>query len=77
MKYKKLELLEFNQNTIDDFYPDTKAMIDDLFNLSYTKLSDFLKEGELFTKTRVLEIYGSVVRYIKTFTEGYDFQGEQ
>ena len=76
MRYKELDKLEFNQNTIDDFYPDTKAMVDDLLNLTCTKLADFLKEGQLYTRTGVLETMGGVIRYVKTFVCGDDFQGE-
>ena len=73
MEYTELDKLEFNQNTIDDFYESTKDMIDDLLELSCTKLADFMQEGRLYTKTAVMEIYGSVIRYIKTFAYGKEF----
>lgn len=76
MRYIQPEMLEFNQNTIDDFYESTKDMIEDLLELTCTKLADFLKEGKLYTKTGILETMGSVIRYIKTFAYGKDFQGE-
>lgn len=76
MRYTNPDLLEFNQNTIDDFYPSTKSMIDDLLNLTCTKISDFMKEGKLYSKTEVMEIVGCAIRYVKTFAYGGDFQGE-
>lgn len=76
MRHTNPELLEFNQNTIDDFYPTTKAMIDDLLNLTCTKISDFTKDGKLYSKAGVMEIVGHAIRYVKTFAYGEDFQGE-
>ena len=76
MRYTEVDKLEFNQNTIDDFYSSTKEMIDDLLDLTCTKLNDFLPQGKLFTKTSILETMGSVIKYVKTFAYGYDFQGE-
>ena len=76
MRYKESELLEFNQNTIDDFYESTKEMIYDLLELMQTKICDGMKPGELYTRSRMLEITGYAIRYIKTFVEGADFQGE-
>lgn len=76
MRYKQIDMLEFNQNTIDDFYETTKDMIDDLLELTCTKLADFLQEGKFYTKSSVLEKLGSAIRYVKTFAYGYDFQGE-
>lgn len=67
---------EMRQNTIDDFYPSTKAMIDDLLHLVLTKMSDFLEDGRLLTKARVLEALCDAIRYVKTFAYGGDFQGE-
>lgn len=76
MRYTNPDLLEFNQNTIDDFYPSTKSMIDDLLNLSCTKIADSMKEGKLYSKTEVMEIVGHAIRYVKTFAYGGDFQGK-
>lgn len=67
------EPLEFKQNTIDDFYEDTMSMLQDLFNLSCTKLSDFLHDGKLYTKACIMEIYGQVLGYIWTFIKGGKF----
>ena len=74
MRYKSLDKLEFNQNTIDSFYPSTKEMIDDLLNLVCTKMADFLKVGQLYSRTSVLETLGYAIRYVKTFAYGKDFQ---
>jgi len=77
MRYTKPDLLEFNQNTIDDFYPTTKSMIDGIIDLICTKMDDFLKEGKIYTKSMVMEAFGGVARYVKTFAYGHDFQGDK
>ena len=71
--YEELIKIDCKQNTINDFYPNTKSMIDELFNLMYSKMCDFLKEGETYTKTRILELLGTAVRYVKTFAYGSEF----
>ena len=69
----ELEKIEYKQNTINDFYPNTKVMIDDLLDLVCTKLCDFLKEGRTYTRTGVLETLGFAIRYVKTFAFGEEF----
>lgn len=69
----ELEKIEYTQNTINDFYPDTKKMIDDLVDLVGTKMCDFLKEGRMYTRTGVLETLGFAIRYVKTFAFGEEF----
>lgn len=71
--YQELLKIDCKQNTINDFYPNTKSMIDDLLNLMCIKICDFLKEGETYTKTRMLEILGTAVKYVKTFAYGKEF----
>lgn len=71
--YEELLKIDCKQNTINDFYPNTKTMIDDLLNLVCTKMCDFLKEGETYTKTRMLELLGTTIRYVKTFAYGREF----
>ena len=71
--YEELSKIDCKQNTINDFYPNTKAMIDDLLNLVSTKLADNLSEGQTYTKTRIMEILGSVIMYVKTFAYGQEF----
>lgn len=76
MRYAEEDKLEFNQNTIDDFYESTKAMIDDLCDLICSKVSDELEYGKLYGKTAILEKVCFAIRYVKTFASGNDFQGE-
>jgi len=71
--YEELLKIDCKQNTINDFYPNTKAMIDDLLNLVCTKVADFLKEGKTYTRTGMLETLGFAIRYVKTFAYGGEF----
>ena len=48
-------------------------MIDDLLDLVSTKMCDFLKDGQTYTKTSLLETLGSAIRYVKTFAYGLEF----
>ena len=71
--YQELLKIDCKQNTINDFYPNTMVMIDDLLNLVCTKVADFLKEGKRYTRTAVLETLGFAIRYVKTFAYGQEF----
>lgn len=72
-EYEELLKIEYKQNTINDFYPNTRKMINDLLDLLTTKMCDFLKDGETYTKTNLLETMGFAIRYVKTFAYGQEF----
>lgn len=74
---EKEEMLEFEQNTIDDFYPSTKELLSELLDWTFVKFRDFIRDGELLTKSSVLERLGDAIKYVKTFAFGGDFQGER
>ena len=71
--YEELSKLDCKQITINDFYQNTKEMINDLLDLVSTKMCDFLKEGQTYTKTSLLETLGFAIRYVKTFAFGLEF----
>lgn len=69
----KLEKMEYKSITINDYFESTDKMLKEIYNLITTKMVDFLKDGQLYSKVGVMEVLGSVFGYVDTFVKGKDF----